>query len=443
MRFIPQRKGAAWLELAAGIGLAFVGAHLWRAQSATRTGATRPGAAVPTAIAGPGSVSETVRVNGTLSALRSATVMAPRVQGNRANVNRGGAGAISNSAGPVALGGSDFNLVLLTLAQPGTHVKAGDMVAQFDTQNQVLRLDDYKDAQVQQDANIKSLLASLASSREAHDQTERAAKAAWDSDVLDEQKMPVLTHIDAELARIATEQDKATYDQLDYEASLVEESNRVQVRLAELSRDQARLELQRAEANVQKMTLRAPMDGIVVLASIVRNGELGQVREGDQVNAGQPFMYIVDPSAMVLDASLNQVDAARLLLGMRAKVLVDAYPGVEMTGTVAGIGAMATDSTFRAGYVGAIPIRVAIDRLDPRIIPDLTGSAEIAIRSEESPLVVPRTALFEENGKPFAYVRSPEGWTKQTVETGVESATGVVIRLGLESGAEVALQRPL
>jgi biotin carboxyl carrier protein len=443
MHFIPQRKGAAWVEVALGVGVMLFGAHVWLAHSAPRAGAAGPGAAVPTAIAGPGIVSEMVRVNGTLGALRSATVMAPRVQGNRANVNRGGAASISNSAGPVALGGSDFNLVLLTLAQPGTHVKAGDMVAQFDTQNQVLRLDDYKDALVQQDASIKSLLANLASSREAHDQTERVAKAAWDSDVQDEQKTPVLTHIDAELERIATEQDKATYDQLDYEASLVEESNRVQVRLAELSRDQAKLELQRAETNVQKMTLRAPIDGIVVLASIVRNGELGQVREGDQVNAGQPFLYIVDPSAMVLDASLNQVDAARLRLGMKARILVDAYPGIEMTGTVAGIGAMATDSTFRAGYVGAIPIRVSIDRLDARIIPDLTGSADIAIRSEESPLVVPRTALFDEDGKPFVYVRSPQGWTKRTVETGIESATSVAIDSGRESGAEVALERPM
>jgi HlyD family secretion protein len=445
MRFIPKRKGAAWLELAVGLGLAFVGSHLWRAQSAPRIGTIGMGVAVPTAIAGPGSVAETVRVNGTLGALRSATVLAPRIQGNRANVNRGGASAtpVTLPLGAVQVNGADFNLVLLKLAQPGTHVKAGDVVAQFDTQNQVQRVDDYKDTQVQQDANIKSLLATLASKREAHDQTVRTARATWDEDVLTEQKLPVLDAIDAELQRLSTQQDAATYKQLTYEASLLEESDRIQAHLAELTRDQARLELQRAQANVEKMTLRAPMDGVVVLASIVRNGELGQVREGDQVNAGQPFLYVVDPSAMVLDASLNQVDAARLRLGMKAKIQVDAYPGVEMQGTVAGIGAMATDSTFRAGYVGAIPIRVSIDRMDPRIIPDLTGSAEIAIRSEESPLVVPRETLFEEGGKPFVYVRSPEGWTKQTVEIGLESATSVAVRSGIESGAEVALQPPI
>jgi len=33
------------------------------------------------------------------------------------------------------------------------------------------------------------------------------------------------------------------------------------------------------------------------------------VRERDQVNAGQPFLTVVDPSSMVLDATVNQVDA--------------------------------------------------------------------------------------------------------------------------------------
>src|ERR1039457_5362776 len=36
---------------------------------------------------------------------------------------------------------------------------------------------------------------------------------------------------------------------------------------------------------------------VVVVQSIVRNGEFGQIREGDQVAAGQPFVQIVDPTS--------------------------------------------------------------------------------------------------------------------------------------------------
>ena len=38
---------------------------------------------------------------------------------------------------------------------------------------------------------------------------------------------------------------------------------------------------------------------------------------------------VVDPSSMVLNATVNQVDAERLRLGMKATVRIDAYPDVE------------------------------------------------------------------------------------------------------------------
>ena len=45
---------------------------------------------------------------------------------------------------------NDFSLVLMKLAKPGVHVKVGDIVAEFDPQNQIQRLDDYKDTTIQQ-----------------------------------------------------------------------------------------------------------------------------------------------------------------------------------------------------------------------------------------------------------------------------------------------------
>jgi multidrug resistance efflux pump len=317
--------------------------------------------------------SVSTRVIGSVAALNSVSLLAPRIPGSRSGINRGG--DISGGAG-----GLDFNLVLLSLAKPGTRVKAGDIVAQFDPQNQMQRLDDYKDTVVQLENNIQGMMASLTSIKEAHDQSVRSAKAAWEQAVLDLQTAPVLSEIDVEKRKLARDEAEATYRQLVQEAAFVEESQRAQIRISELNRDQSRIELQRAQANVDKMTIKSPIDGIVVMASIVRNGELGQVREGDQVNAGQPFMTIVDPRSMVLSASVNQVDAERLRLGLKAIVRLDAYPDVALPGMVTGIGAMATTSAFRGTFVGQIPVRVQIERLDPRLIPDLTGSAEVMLQ---------------------------------------------------------------
>jgi len=277
---------------------------------------------------------------------------------------------------------------------------------------------------------------------EAHDQTVRSAKADWDKAVLDLQTAPIRSQIDAEKYKLMVEQTQAIYKQLVYESSLVEESQAAAIRISELNREQSKIELDRAEQNVKRMTVRSPIDGVVVMASIVRNGEYGQIREGDQVNAGQPFVTIVDPSAMVLNASVNQVDAGKLRLGMKATVRLDAYPGVELPGTLIGVGAMSRTSVFRASYVGAIPVRVRIDKSDPRLIPDLTGSAAIILASERDTLVLPRSAVFEEAGESFVYVQTPTGWERRKVEPGLASFTAEAIRSGLQKGEKVALQRP-
>jgi HlyD family secretion protein len=186
------------------------------------------------------------------------------------------------------------------------------------------------------------------------------------------------------------------------------------------------------------------MGGIVVMASIVRNGtEFGQIREGDQVNAGQTFMTIVDPSSMVLNATVNQVDAQRLRLGMRANLRLDAYPDVELPGSVIGIGAMSKTSTFRAAFVGEIPVRIKIDKTDPRLIPDLTGSGEIVLGTESNTLVAPRSAVFEEAGGSYVYVQSPDGWVRRKVELGSASFTTVAIKSGVGKGDVIAAQRPI
>jgi HlyD family secretion protein len=440
-----KRQTAMWgialavVLLAGGIGL-YV-----NNQSQSKTSGGGPVITVATVAVGLGDLNASIRVNGTVAAQNFAALLAPRITGSRSGINRGGDASFGGGGGGNAGGGmgGDFTLILLHLAKAGVHVKAGDVVAEFDPQFQLQRLADYKDSVVQLENSIRKMVANLAATKEAHDQTVRTAKANWDKAILDLQTADVRSAIDAEKYKLAVEEAAATYKQLEFESSLVVESQRAAIRASELNFEQSKIELQRAEVNVQRMTVKSPMAGIVVMASIVRNGEFGQIREGDQVNAGQPFVTIVDPTSMVLNATVNQVDAERLRLGMKAAVRLDAYNDVEMPGSLLGIGAMSKTSTFRGSYVGEIPIRVKIERTDPRLIPDLTGSAEVVMNSERNTLVAPRAAIFEESGASFVFLQGPEGWLKKKVDLGLSSFTSVAVRSGLQNGDVVALQRPI
>ena len=145
--------------------------------------------------------------------------MAPRIQGNRGNYNRGGQGGNGGNGN-----NNDFNLLLTKLAEPGSMVKAGDVVAEFDTEAQRTRLDDYRDSVVQLDASINQLKAFLAASKESLVQQVRSSKADWDKALLDMQTAPIRSQIDAEKYKLTVEEDEANYKQLLAEAALVEES---------------------------------------------------------------------------------------------------------------------------------------------------------------------------------------------------------------------------
>ena len=78
------------------------------------------------------------------------------------------------------------------------------------------------------------------------------------------------------------------------------------------------------------MTLLAPIDGLVVAQEISRNDQLAEIRNGDELHPRQPFLQIVDPSSMIVEAKANQADVMHLRAGAPALVHFDAYPGLEL-----------------------------------------------------------------------------------------------------------------
>lgn len=359
--------------------------------------------------------------------------------GTGGNIGGGGGGA----GGGGGMSG-DFSLVLLEVAKPGSHVKKGEIVAEFDRQYQLNRLDDYKATVIQLDADVKKMKANLAVAKDAHDQLVRGAKADWDKALLDLKTAEVRSAIEAEDLKLAADEGEARYKQVAEEARLVEASQRAQILVSEIERDQAKLELDRATMNVDRMVVRAPMDGIVVMQSIWRGGDFGQVQQGDQVWPGMTFMQIVDPSSMVLMANLNQVDAESVRLGIKATARLDAYPGVQFPAHVIGVNAMTKPGVWRPNYMREIPVRLKLDQIDARVIPDISASADLQLASEKQATLAPLSAVFYEHtgANPFVFLQTPSGWERRQIELGLSNHVTAVVNSGLRAGDVVAVERP-
>jgi multidrug efflux pump subunit AcrA (membrane-fusion protein) len=347
--------------------------------------------------------------------------------------------------GRVGGGSGDFMQVLRELIRPGAIVKKGANIAEFDRENMLMRVDDFKTTVAQAEASVQKLKAELDVERKIHQQSVDVAKAALDKARLDMKTAPVRSDIDTERLKLALEEAEARYKELLTEVKYVEISQKADLRNAEIELQQAGNELKRIQGNADRMIIKSPMDGMTVMQNMIRGGEMSTIQQGDQLYPGQMFMQVVDPRSMVVNATLNQVDVERIRVGQKAHVRFDAYPDLVLPAHVTAIGAMTKPGGQRANFFKEVPLFLKLDQIDSRVIPDLSVSADVVLSQETDVTVVPRSALFDDagNGKAFVFVRGDGGFEKREVELGLRSHIQAAVKRGLQPGETVALDRPV
>src|SRR5581483_10164201 len=193
-------------------------------------------------------------------------------------------------AAPSLTGGGFGSMVIPRLATAGSKVKKGDLLVEFDRQAQIKNALDkraeYRDLVEQ----IKKKQAELAIAR-VKDETElKQAEDAVRAAELEVSRNEVVSRIDAEKNQANLEEARARLKQLQETFQLKRRAAQAELRVLEIQRDRARRAMVHAERNAEKMAVRAPLDGTVVLNTIWKSGQMGEVQEGDEVRAGVPFM---------------------------------------------------------------------------------------------------------------------------------------------------------
>jgi multidrug resistance efflux pump len=303
------------------------------------------GAADPTA--------HTVRATGIIRAVHSQTVLVPRIEG---------------------LGGS---LTLATLAENGAMVSPGDSLATFDRANEIkllLEAQTKYDDLLHQIEQKKALNGSNAEKRVADLQQ---AQADLKKAEIESRKGPVLSAIDQEKNQVKLEDARAHVASLQRSGHFRELGEQAELHILELQRDRQEVAVSRQTRNSERLTVKAPIRGMVALENIWRNNSIGHAQEGDQIWPGSSLLKLFDPSAMAVEVSVGEPDGAVLVPGARATVHPDAFPELKVTAHFESASPVATSplgtsmKTFTARFV--------IDQTDPRLLPDLSAAVDIEV----------------------------------------------------------------
>jgi HlyD family secretion protein len=292
-----------------------------------------------------------VRVTGTVQAVHSSKILIPQIQGNYSS------------------------MTLTHIMDNGATVKEGDVIATFDSTNMMDaardakgRFDDFghqvdqKRAQNRADAE-----------RRASDLKQAQADLAVATQEL--RKGPVLSEID----RLKTEQRAAIarihVESLTKSQALHDSADAASLRVLELQRERQKVAMERAQTNIDKLTLKAPLSGMLAQEQISRSDTMGHPQEGDQLFRGQALVSIFDPTEMQVRCSVGEPDVAALVAGVKAIVHLDAYPDIALpahfdyASPVAASGFGSPIKSFTAVF--------HIDKRDPHLLPDLSAAVVI------------------------------------------------------------------
>lgn len=413
-----KRSRSGLLVVLAILVLASAAVFFYRSHARSAPSAAAPG--IRTIKVAGGSASPVLRVTGSTSARVYASVIAPLMRGPDAG--RG--------------------LLLRTVAKSGSTVKEGEVVAVIDSQAIQDHADDVQALVQQAEDTIKRRKADQSIELENWRQSIRSAKAVWDKAKLDYSARDIRTDIDREILKLNMDEAEASYNNLVTGLAITQKKFASQIVLLESQKDQQVRHHNRHVRDVQAFTIHAPISGLFVLNTIFRGGDYAQVQEGDQLSPGQPFAKVVDIRTMQLDSSVNQTESQTVRLGQTAKVHLDAFPQLEFTGKVVSIGALGVSGGSSAYWVRRVPLQILIEGSDPQLIPDLSASADLQLRTPKDGVLVPLEALGNSANGTTVEVRDGTSWKEVPVSVATHTNTSAVVTSGLHPGDEIAVAHP-
>ena len=185
--------------------------------------------------------------------------------------------------------------------------------------------------------------------------------------------------------------------------------------------DAARASLRRSREQLSFMTLRAPADGVITR----REGEVG-----DFIAANQALLYLSGTQPLRITADVDEEDLPRIVIGQRALVRIDAYPGRIFEARVAEI-------TPRGDPISrSYRVRLALDKSESLSI-GMTAEINVVIAERKNALLIPTTALRDDT----VWVMNGEKAAKRSLRLGVKSPDKTEVLSGL-SDTDVVISQP-
>jgi len=204
-----------------------------------------------------------------------------------------------------------------------------------------------------------------------------------------------------------------------------------------------------AQRQLSETDIRAPISGVVTKKAL----QVGELATGlSQFSSGTTIVKIEDRTAMRVKLDVNEIDVAKMTLGMAAKVDVDAIPTRTFNGTVNKIAPASKDtanstsgSTTSASTDSVVKYEVEILLKDavPALRSGMSAKCTMEVLRHSNVLLLPLEYVGKDGKRSFVEIPPAKLGgiaERKYVEIGASSGSQVEIVSGITKGTKV--QKP-
>ena len=199
---------------------------------------------------------------------------------------------------------------------------------------------------------------------------------------------------------------------------------------AHASVERALTRIKEAQAQLQKMVLRAPFSGILADVKV----EVGEWTTPAPPGVPIPAVLdLIDQTSIFISAPMDEVDSSKIHPDQIARITLDPYPKQSFMGRVVRVSPYVEDIEEQNRTV---EIEVELDdrKFAPTLLPGTSADVEIILSKQENVLRIPRTSLLEGNQ---VWVVTQGKITERTIQMGLKNWNYVEIQSGLSEGEAV------
>jgi HlyD family secretion protein len=346
-----------------------------------------------------------------------------------------------------AVGGDALQLT--HLVRTGQSVKKGDVIFEFDPSEQRYKLEQNRSELLQAEQEITKAKADAEVLAAVDKVTLLKDRYSVRRAELDVQKNELVSKIDADKNELALGQAKRVLAEEEKDIESHKATGQAATYLAQEKYNKAKLGMDQAQQNLDKMRVTATMDGLVSIQKNMNASggffftgmSLPDFHEGDQVQPGSSIAQVVDPQGLDLTSKIGEQDRENVQANQPVEVVFDALPGQVFHGTVKSVGGMSVRDFFTSNTNGTFDVSIQLANEDPRLRSGFSAQIVFLGGSKKNVLYLPRQALFLKDGKRIVYVKKANGYEQREVKVQSENESRAAVD-GLDEGSHVALVDP-